>query len=214
MPESLSLRQQLDRHFPQFESALREQIERHGQLRRFAPGHVLMRPGQYFSSSILVLEGKVKIYREGDDGNEFFLYYLEPGEACALSMICAMRSEASELLAKVMEETEAILVPIELMDELMRNHRSWYYFVLETYRNRFEELLAVIDSVAFRNLDERLSFYLSRQAKAFGTRELPLTHQQIADDLNTSREVVSRLLKKMEHEGLVSLGRHDLHWKG
>jgi CRP/FNR family transcriptional regulator len=96
------------------------------------------------------------------------------------------------------------------MDALMLEHRSWYYFVLETYRARFEELLTIIDAIAFKAMDERLEFYLVKQAKTLSSTVLTTTHQQIADDLNTSREVISRLLKKMEQEGMISLHRNQI----
>jgi CRP/FNR family transcriptional regulator len=97
------------------------------------------------------------------------------------------------------------------MDTLMKNHPSWYHFVIETYRSRFEELLNVVDQIAFKNMDERLAWYLKRQAAALG-KNLQLTHQQIAQDLNSSREVISRLLKKMEKTGFISMERNIIHW--
>ena len=99
------------------------------------------------------------------------------------------------------------------MDRLMTNYKSWYYFVIETYRNRFEELLSVIDNIAFKNMDERLEWYLKRQSQKLGTT-IHLTHQQIANDLNSSREVISRLLKKMEQDGQIDLHRNHISWKG
>jgi CRP/FNR family transcriptional regulator len=127
-------------------------------------------------------------------------------------MICATRNQASSILAVADEETEVVLIPIQYMDTLMRDYRSWYYFVLETYRNRFEELLSVIDNIAFKNMDERLEWYLRRQAAKSGN-SLNIKHQQIANDLNTSREVISRLLKKMEKDGLLVLNRNLIEWK-
>ena len=126
-------------------------------------------------------------------------------------MRCA--SQASSIMAIADEETEVVLIPIQYMDTLMREYRSWYYFVLETYRNRFEELLSVIDNIAFKNMDERLEWYLKRHAEISGN-SLNIKHQQIANDLNTSREVISRLLKKMEKEGLLTLNRNLIEWKG
>jgi len=169
-----------------------------------------MRPGQYFKSTMLIVEGGVKLYREDHDGNEFFIYQLGPGNACALSMICATKKEQSQISARAVEPTRAILVPIALMDELMTGYKSWYYFVLETYRSRFEELLLVVDSIAFRSMDERLEFYLKNQQKLLNNDEIAITHQQIATDLNSSREVVSRLLKKMEQRGMLRLGRNTI----
>jgi CRP/FNR family transcriptional regulator len=138
------------------------------------------------------------------------MYYLEPGNACALSMICASKQEKSELLAKVIEDTEVIMLPVALMDELMGNYKSWYYFVLETYRQRFEELLTLIDHTVFRSMDERLLFYLKKQQESMKSNELKLTHEQIAEDLGSSRVVISRLLKQMEKDGKVKLFRSHL----
>ncbi len=138
------------------------------------------------------------------------MYYIEPGNACALSMICAARNQASEITAVAVEDTQVIQVPLEIMDDLMREYKSWYYFVLETYRSRFEELLIVIDQVAFKHMDERLENYLFRQFTELNTKHLDITHQQIASDLNSTREVISRLLKKMEQNGKIKLHRNEI----
>ncbi len=196
-----------------FEKDLATYLSSIGEIRVFNEGEMLMKTGQFFKSAVLIIRGHVKLYREGEEGNEFFMYYLDPGDACALSMICATRNQASSIMAVADEETEVILIPIQFMDKLMRDFRSWYYFVLETYRNRFEELLSVIDNVAFKNMDERLVWYLKRQAEKYGN-SMNIKHQQIANDLNTSREVVSRLLKKMEKEGMLTLNRNLIDWKG
>jgi CRP/FNR family transcriptional regulator len=136
------------------------------------------------------------------------MYYLGPGQACAVSIICAMQSDTSEITAVAEEDCEILLIPISLMDTLFKNHRSWYQFVLQTYRSRFDEVLSVIDDVAFRNMDERLFFYLKRFKEKTGKTQLDFSHQQIAEDLNSSREVISRLLKKMEQRGELILHRN------
>ncbi|HRE36841.1 MAG TPA: Crp/Fnr family transcriptional regulator [Chitinophagaceae bacterium] len=194
--------------FPQFEPGLVELIEKEAVQRTFLAGEIIMRTGQYIKSTALVLEGRVKIYRENPDGGEFLMYYLGPGQACAVTMICAIQSQQSEIMAKAEEDTEVLMIPIQLMDDMMNKYKSWYQFVIMTYRNRFDELLAVIDNVAFRNMDERLEFYLKRHADASGKKLIETSHQQIADDLNSSREVISRLLKKMEQRNLLKLHRN------
>lgn len=194
--------------FPQFEPGLIEIIEKESVQKRFAPGEVIMRTGQYIKSTALVLEGQIKIYRENQDGGEFLMYYLGPGQACAVSMICAIQSETSEITAIAEEETEVLLIPVQLMDDLMNKYKSWYQFVIQTYRNRFDELITVVDNIAFKNMDERLEFYLKRYVKNSGKNIIELSHQQIADDLNSSREVISRLLKKMEQQKQVRLNRN------
>lgn len=194
--------------FPQFEPGLIETIEKEAVQRTFLAGEVVMRTGQFIKSTALVLEGRIKIYRENQEGGEFLMYYLGPGQACALTMICAIQTQTSEIMAVAEEDSEVLMIPIQLMDELMNKYKSWYQFVIQTYRNRFDELLTVIDNIAFRNMDERLEFYLKRQVSATGKKMIETSHQQIADDLNSSREVISRLLKKMEQRNLLKLHRN------
>ncbi|MCI9845519.1 Crp/Fnr family transcriptional regulator [Flavobacterium pectinovorum] len=196
--------------FPNFSNELLSAIEENASEQNFEAGTILMRTGQYIKNTVLILEGKIKIYREGEDGGEFLMYYLHPGQACAISMICTARSEKSQIMAKVVEDVSVMMIPLPLMEKWMMEHRSWYEFVIETYRNRFEEILEVVDNIAFRSTDERLEFYLKRHSKACGCTEVKLSHQEIATELNTSREVVSRLLKKMEQRGLVKLNRNHI----
>jgi CRP/FNR family transcriptional regulator len=196
--------------YPVFEEQLIEEIESIGELKTFPANEILMRRGQYIRSTMLILSGLVKVYREDEDGNEFLMYYLQPGEACALSMVCAARHEASPIMAKTDTETEVLMVPVETMSEWTSKYKSWYQFVIETYRARFDELLTTIDSVAFRSMDERLEFYLKRARDVQGKNIIEISHQEIANELNTSREVISRLLKKMEQRGSVQLNRNAI----
>jgi len=198
------------KQFSQFEPELLDLLEKNAVERIFHAGEVIMRTGQYIKSTVLVLSGRIKIYRENEEGGEFLIYYLGPGEACAVSLICTMQSRTSEITAKAVEETEVLLLPVQLMDELMQRFKSWSQFVIQTYRNRLDEMLMVIDNIAFRNMDERLEFYLKRCKNETGKTQLNLTHQQIADDLNSSREVISRLLKKMEQLGKIKLNRNAI----
>jgi CRP/FNR family transcriptional regulator len=206
----LEIKRLLQKQFPMFDDQLTHRLAELGTLKTFEEGEELMRTGQYFRSTMLIVEGLVKLYREGDNGGEFFVYYIEPGNACALSMVCASQQKTSELMARAMTPSKVIMVPIDKMDALMLEHKSWYYFVLETYRARFEEMLTVVDAIAFKAMDERLEFYLKNQARTLETTIIKTTHQEIANDLNTSREVISRLLKKMEQNGMISLHRNQI----
>ncbi|WP_366183864.1 Crp/Fnr family transcriptional regulator [Flavobacterium ovatum] len=196
--------------FPSFSSDLIHAIEQNAIIKNVPAGEVIMRTGQYIKTTVLVTKGQVKVYREGENGEEFFMYYLQPGQACAISMICATRNKTSQIMAKVVEDAELIMIPLSLMDQWMMQYRSWYEFVIETYRNRFEEILEVVDSIAFRAMDERLDFYLKRHSEACGCKDLKLSHQEIGTELNSSRVVISRLLKKMEQRGLVKLHRNHI----
>jgi CRP/FNR family transcriptional regulator, anaerobic regulatory protein len=196
--------------FPGFEATLQEELQQQGEIRSFKAGEQMMRTGQFFKSTLLILDGLVKVYREDEEGNEFFMYYLQPGQACALSMICATQQKASAIMAKAVKDTEVIAVPLTYMDQWMSKYKSWYHYVLESYRARFEELLVTIDHIAFRSMDERLEFYLQKHQQTLQTNIIPVNHQEIANELNSSREVISRLLKKMEQLGKVKLHRNAI----
>jgi len=196
--------------FPHFEPELIKILEKNAIERTFHAGEEIVRTGQYIKSTVLVLSGRIKIYRQNDEGSEFLIYYLGPGEACAVSLICALQSQTSEITAKAVEDTEVLMLPVQLMDELMIKFKSWSHFVIQTYRARFDELLTAIDNIAFKNMDERLEFYLKRSKTESGNLILNHTHQEIADDLNSSREVISRLLKKMEQLGKIKLNRNSI----
>lgn len=194
--------------FPSFDKKLLNEIELHAAFREVKAGEVLIRKGQYIRHTMLLIRGRIKIYRNDDEGGEFFMYHLQPGQACAVSMVCASHAEASEVTAIAVEDSTLLFVPLRMMQQWMAEYKNWYEFVVNTYRDRFEELLNVIDQVAFRSMDERLEFYLKRQARQTGLTVVQLSHQQIAVDLNSTREVISRLLKKMEQRGMIRLNRN------
>lgn len=201
----------LDHKFPQlFDSELKDEIAKVGFLKTLKEGSHLMDVGQYVKTIPLIVDGKLKIFREDEDGNELFLYYLYNGEACAISLVCTINDRISQVRAVAMEDTRVISVPIENMDRFMMNYRSWYQFVVRTYGMRLNEMLHTIDSIAFLKMDERLLEYLDKTAKVRGSHNIKDTHQNIANELNTSREVISRLLKQMERKGLVKLSRNNI----
>lgn len=200
--------------FPQFERPLTDEILAHSTVKPLQEGEEAMRTGQFIRSTVLLLNGLLKVYREDEEGNEFLMYYLEPGNACALSMMCTARHEKSQVMAIAVETSEIILIPSHLSELWLAKYKSWHSFVISSYRQRFEELLLTLDSVVFKSLDERLLFYLKRHVKVSGF-QVKLSHQHIADELSSSREVISRLLKKLELSGAISLHRnyievHDL----
>jgi len=197
----------LQARFDQLEPELKEEILKIGTLKEVEPGEILLKSGQLITHTMLLLDGRLKIYREDEEGNEFLMYYLEPGNACAMSIMCAMNNERSQIMAVAETEATLLSIPFESTAAWMNKYRSWDEFVLRAYRSRFEELLLTLDNVAFRSMDERLVFYLKRMSSTQGD-ELHISHQQIARDLNSAREVISRLLKKLEQRGAVELHRN------
>lgn len=197
--------------FPDLEEELYDELEKHGTIKEVKAGETLLRVGQTIRSTMLILDGLVKLYREDDEGREFFIYHLNAGQACSLSLVCAAKHEISEVLAKALTDATVLSIPLEYMDLWMGKYKSWYQFVITSYRARFEELLKTIDAIAFSNMDERLQDYLKKQVEKLGSN-LKMTHQDIANDLNSSREVISRLLKKMEAKGWVIIHRNSIEW--
>jgi len=200
--------QQLNELFPSFERDLVTNLADKAVIREIPAGQLLMKTGQNFRSTLIITKGLVKVYREDEEGDEFFMYYLQPGQACALSLICATKQETSQIMARAVSDTEVISIPLEYMDKWMTEYKTWYHFVLESYRSRFEELLITIDHIAFRHMDERLLFYLQKQQDTLKTRRLPVSITEIAADLNSSREVISRLLKKLADKGQIRLDKN------
>lgn len=196
--------------FPTLDAGFIEVLESEADRKHFESGSILIKPNQFIRSTILVLEGLIKVYRQDDDGGEFFLYHIGPGQACALSMVCAMGAKTSQISAQAVADTEVMMIPIEKMEQWTSKYKSWNHFIIDSYRQRFEELLQTLDSVAFRNMDERLEFYLKRMQNKFQSNVLYITHQQIAQDLNSSREVISRLLKKLSERGNIILHRFNI----
>ena len=201
----------IHQHFPFFkEPELVNAIANVAKEVKVAEGESIIKVGEFIKSTPLITQGLLKIVRQDDDGHEILLYYLDGGNTCVMTVTCCMKQEKSRIKAIAEIDTHLLLIPFHYMDEWMRNYRSWRNFILETYSARFEEMLSTLDSVAFESLDTRLIRYLADREKAMGTNEFQITHQQIAQELNSSREAVSRLLKKLETNGNIGLGRNKI----
>jgi CRP/FNR family transcriptional regulator, anaerobic regulatory protein len=202
--------QLLEKRFPYFEPNLRDAISHEGKLTELSEGKELIREGQYIKSFPIVLEGVVRVYRLDEKGRELLLYYLNPGEVCAMALTCCMGHIRSNIRA--VAETPALIVkiPVPLLDEWIVKFRTWKEFVMYAYRKRFDELLETIDSIAFMNMDDRLLKFFTDRYRTTSQTAFVGTHQEIALSLNTSREVVSRLLKKLELEKKVVISRNKI----
>jgi len=196
--------------FPDLEEGLQREMQEKGRILTVKAGQVLIQSGQNIRNTMIVLDGLIKLYRENDEGSEFFMYHLHPGDGCALSLICDRSFKLSSVTAKAVTDSVLLVVPLEHTENWMRQYRTWYHFVVGTYRRRYEELLETIDHIAFQNMDERLEFYLRRHSKALDSKVLEITNTQIAQELNSSREVISRLMKKLSEDGKVRLLKNGI----
>ncbi len=193
-----------------FEKELLEEIENCGSLQKVKAGEKIIEIGSYLKNIPLLISGAIKILREDKNGDELLLYFIERGDTCAMTLSCCLGHTKSEIRAVAENDTVFIMIPIEKMEEWVAKYKSWRDFVFESYHSRLKEMLDTIDTIAFMNMDERLMRYLRDRAKINGDVTLQSTHQEIAYDLHTSRVVVSRLLKKLEMEGKISLQRNQL----
>ncbi|WP_124979902.1 Crp/Fnr family transcriptional regulator [Nonlabens xiamenensis] len=191
-----------------FEPELLEEIQRLGTYRKAQAGEVLIKPGQVITSTPLLLKGSLKIMRPDDQGDGLLLYHLEPGSTCAMSLNCCTGKSTSEIVAVAETDVELIMLPVQQLEYWNGRFKSWRNFVFNSYQQRMTELLESIDSIAFQNMDQRLSSYLTNKAAKTENSRLEITHQEIANDLHTSRVVVSRLLKKMESNQLIKMHRN------
>ncbi|MDX1407090.1 MAG: Crp/Fnr family transcriptional regulator [Saprospiraceae bacterium] len=205
------LHQLVKQHFPQLtDKALIDSIVAEGRLMEFPAGQVIMDFGSYVKMVPLVIQGRVKVIREDDEGHELFLYYLEEGETCSMSFTCCMMNKRSVIRTVAEEDTLLIGIPIRFMDSWMDQFQSWKNFVMTSYDRRFQELVRTLDSIAFKKMDERLLDYLEQKRAGTTDGVIHTTHHEIARDLNASREAVSRLLKTLERDGLIRLGRNEI----
>jgi CRP/FNR family transcriptional regulator len=193
-----------------FEKALLEELSQIGNYMELDEGHVIMRPGGYIRTVPIVLTGSIKILRPDDEGREALLYYLGGMDSCAMSLTCCLDRKKSEILAITEEKTTLITIPVEKIEEWMCKYSTWRQFVFLTYQRRFEDLLNAIDEIAFHKLDERLLSLLQRKSKQTKNKTIVITHEVLAGELATSREVVSRLLKQLEKLGKVKLSRNKI----
>lgn len=192
-----------------FEPKILEEIEKIGIHKSVVKDDVLIETGAYMKHMPLLISGAIKIFRVDENGGELLLYFLQKGDTCAMTMTCCLGESKSEIRAVAEVDTELILVPIAKVEEWLQ-YKTWRDFVFESYNSRMYEMLDSIDSLAFMNMHERLFKYLRNKAIVSKSKMLEISHQDIAYEMNTSRVVISRLLKQYEHEGKIHLHRNRL----
>ena len=193
-----------------FDQELIKELTIHSRSFHITAGETLIDTGQHVQFVPLVVKGIIKVSRVDDEGHELLLYYVNPNESCAMTFTCCMQDHPSEIRAVAEEDAEILLVPMEVMDQWITKYPSWKRFVMRTIRSRFHELINTLDQIAFQSLDERLVNYLRQKYKTTGSALINMSHEQIANDLASSRVVISRLLKKLENEKKVLLYRNQI----
>lgn len=187
-----------------------EELRKVGTVKRYKKGDILLNEHATIASVPIVLSGSLKVFQSDDDIREMLLYYLKAGETCIMSVLGGLFNEVSKIRVECDEDAEILMVPVTRLGPLLQEHPAWTHFIFRIYHQRFEELLDVINAVAFKKMDQRMAELLEKMAAAAGKKTIAITHEELANALGTARVVVSRLLKQMEKEGLVKLSRNQI----
>ncbi len=193
-----------------FSAQISEKLYEYGQVKYFNAGDLIVNEDAYIRAIPIVLKGSIRVMRTDEEGKEILLYYITPGESCIMSFLGGIHQDTSKVKAIAEEDVEILFIPIDKTKLLIKESEEWLDYIFRLYHKRFEELLYAINNIAFKKVDERILNFLKEKKKMSGNSEIQITHQELADELGTARAVVSRLLKQMETEGLVKLGRNKI----
>ncbi|MGN6181640.1 MAG: Crp/Fnr family transcriptional regulator [Mucilaginibacter sp.] len=194
----------------QFEPALIKEMGEFGELRSYKDGDIIMDYGKYIRMMPLVVKGTLKVLKKDDNGNELLLYYLSSSESCSMAYSCCLEEKKSEVKAIAEGDLQIIAIPHDKLDEWLCKYPSWKNYIMRSFNDRFSEMLKSIESIAFHKLDDRLIAYLKEKKRLSGSNVIKASHYQIADDLATSRVVISRLLKILENNRKILLYRNEI----
>ena len=189
---------------------IREKLLRYGTTKSFEEGEVILRENSYIKAIPIVTKGSMKVIRTDEDGKEILLYYIKAGESCIMSFLGAMHDDTSKIKAVAEEQCEVLFIPNDKVSSLIKEYPQWLDYIFRLYHKRFEELLEVVNEIAFKKVDERMLSFIQKKCELTKSQTLTITHEQLANEIGTARVVVSRLLKQMEDEGLVQLGRNKI----
>lgn len=193
-----------------FEPALLKEIGQFGIFQQFKEGDLIMDYGKYIRMMPIVLKGTIKVMRMDEQGKEILLYYLSSSESCSMAYSCCLEAKKSEVKAIAEDDVEIVAIPHVKLDEWLCTYPGWKNYIMRSFNERFTELLKSIESIAFHKLDERLIAYLKDKKRLMGSSVIKATHYMIADDLATSRVVISRLLKQLENDKKIILYRNEI----
>jgi CRP/FNR family transcriptional regulator len=193
-----------------FEPELVKEMAQFGEMKFYKEGDIIMDYGKYIRMMPIVVKGTIKVFRMDDTGKEILLYYLSSNESCSMAYSCCVEAKKSEVKAIAEDDVELIAIPHIKLDEWLCKYPSWKNYIMRSFNERFLELLKSIESIAFHKLDERLIAYMKEKKRLSGSNVIKASHYVIADELATSRVVVSRLLKHLENDGKILLYRNEI----
>lgn len=187
-----------------------QKLYEHGVSKEFQAGDILINENSYIRSIPIVIKGSIKVIRTEEDRREILLYYIKAGESCIMSFLGGLHNETSKVKAEIEEDAEILFLPIDKVSLFIKEYPQWLDYIFRLYHKRFEELLDIVNAIAFKKVDERLLNLLHKKAELNNSKLIQTTHEQLANELGTARVVVSRLLKQLEENGAVQLGRNKI----
>ncbi|MEG0926083.1 Crp/Fnr family transcriptional regulator [Chryseobacterium sp.] len=187
-----------------------EKLYKNGITKNYNQGDIILDENASIRSIPIVMKGMLKVIRTEEDGREILLYYIKAGESCIMSFLGGMHNEKSIVKAEIEEDAEILFLPVDKVSLFIKEHPEWLDYIFRLYHKRFEELLDIINAIAFKKVDERLLNLLHKKVEITGINTINTTHEQLANELGTARVVVSRLLKQLEEDGRVKLGRNKI----
>lgn len=187
-----------------------EKLASFGFVKSFNQDDVIVNENAYIKAIPIVTQGSIRVMRTDDEDREILLYYIKAGESCIMSFLGGLHHDTSKIKAIAEEDTQILFIPIDKVSDLIKEFPEWLDYIFKLYHKRFEELLEVVNAVAFKKLDDRLLDFIKRKAALNNANTITITHEQLATEMGTARVVVSRLLKQMEDNSLVKLGRNKI----
>lgn len=187
-----------------------EKLYQNSILKQYKAGSIILNENSYIRSIPIVIKGSMKVIRTEEDGREILLYYIKAGESCIMSFLGGMHNETSKVKAEVEEDADILFLPIDKVSLFIKEYPQWLDYIFRLYHKRFEELLEIVNAIAFKRVDERLLNLLNKKAELTNNNTIAITHEQLANELGTARVVISRLLKQLEDQGTVQLGRNKI----
>ena len=187
-----------------------EKLQQYSRQKTYEAGEIILNENANIRAIPIVTKGTLKVMRTEEDGREILLYYIKAGESCIMSFLGGLHNETSKVKAEVEEDAEILFLPVDKVSLFIKEYPEWLDYIFRLYHKRFEELLEIVNAIAFKKVDERMLALLNRKVELTGKKTLNITHEQLANELGTARVVVSRLLKQLEEIGKVQLGRNKI----
>ena len=186
-----------------------EILLREGQIKILEKQSPIIKEGSYIKHISIVLDGEVRVWKNSEEGKQILLYYVNPVQTCVMSLAATYRDKISIIEARTTQKTTVLSFPSWGLDDWMK-FENWRKFVIFSFIHSYDDILRLYSEIAFNKLDERLESFFKSYVERNNNKKIALSHNDIAKEMGTSREVISRVLKNMEQERKLKLGQKNI----